>query len=346
MLKKSFSPLKTIACLIIVNVVFFIAGTNQSPSQVISSINQYRSQNGLNSLSTNSTLSYLAQSHAEYQANLGYPTHTGARGTTPKDRAYAAGYGNGNTIFMSEIIYGGTNATVSSALNWWKNSPLHNSVMLDSRYLEIGAGVASGSNGTYFTAELAWVSGYTNPDDESSSDETVDSNPDGIPAAPITKSTPDKNGKIVHTVLTGQSLWSIAAVYEVALDYLQEINNLSPLDYIFPEDKIIIVAGNTPSPTDTPQPTASPLPPTNPPALGEAIFDEIIIPNTVQPPETPFIGIESLPSATDEKRINLQFMLGIVFLLISMAFIAKFINNRDLGEEIITEDILDKYNNE
>ena len=107
-------------------------------SQVINAINQYRQENGLSPLRTNSTLMALAQSHSEYQAATGLITHTGAGGSTPKDRAYAAGYGDGNTIFLSEIIYGGTSATVSSAMTWWKGSSIHNHVMLDSRYVEIG----------------------------------------------------------------------------------------------------------------------------------------------------------------------------------------------------------------
>ena len=70
-------------------------------SETINAINQYRQQNGLPALQIHSLLTNLAQSQANYQASIGTVTHTGPGGTTPKDRALAAGYGGGNVIFIS-----------------------------------------------------------------------------------------------------------------------------------------------------------------------------------------------------------------------------------------------------
>ena len=96
-----------------------------SPAEVITAINQYRAQNGLYAYQSNSILMTTAQQHSNYQASIGAVTHTGAGGTRPIDRAYAAGYGNGQIVFVTEIIYGGTNPTVNDAVSWWKGSAIH-----------------------------------------------------------------------------------------------------------------------------------------------------------------------------------------------------------------------------
>ena len=301
-----------------------LANIMLSPSQVVSGINQYRSANGLNALSTNSTLASLAQSHAQYQANIGSVTHTGPGGSTPKDRAYAAGYGNGNTIFMSEIIYGGGNATIDSALKWWKNSPLHNSVMLDSRYLEIGAGVATNGNGTYFTAELAWVTGYEKSGESES--EVENENTGGIPAIPIAIATKNENGQIIHIVQSGQSLWSIAAVYKIDLDYLLQINNKDLNELIFVGDEIMVNLANTPTPSNTPTQLPTNIPSTLIPIIGNPISDFVeLTPSPIPTNETDNI-IETRNQ--NENTINLRFLLGIIFLFLAILLFTNLIRGK------------------
>jgi hypothetical protein len=241
-----------------------------TPTQVIAAINDYRTQNGLPPLTNNSTLMALAQAQSDYQASIGNVTHDGPGGTRPKDRAYAAGYGDGNTIFLSEIIYGGYGADVYTAINWWKGSPLHNSVMLDSNYVEIGAGVTTDGDWTYFTAELGWVSGYPAPSPGSTPSDAgeEDTSPPPIIAVPITMATPLPNGSVIHIVRTGQALWTIAAVYEVDLETLLEMNNLTLYSILHPGDEILVVPATLestqaladPTPTRTSRPTRTPEP--------------------------------------------------------------------------------------
>ena len=133
-----------------------------SASQIISEINAYRQASGSGALQYNGTLAGLAQNHSDFMASTGSITHDEG-GTTPTDRAYAAGYGGGKKIILSEIIFGGTNADVNDAITWWKNSEIHNRVMLDSRYVEIGAGVSTAGDMTYFSAEIAFITGSAAP---------------------------------------------------------------------------------------------------------------------------------------------------------------------------------------
>lgn len=216
-----------------------------SAGDVISAINGYRQANGLASLSPNSLLSSLAQGQSDYQASIGTVTHTGPGGTTPQERASAAGYGGGNFFYLSEIIYGGYQQTVQNALSWWQNSSLHNSIMLSSNYSEIGAGVAASGDQVYFTAVLGGPTGSSTSsgggnDDGSGSGENTQPTQSGPVIMPVQKVTPQADGAIIHTVLTGQTLWTIAAIYEVELSQLYELNDLNQYSFVFPGDQIII----------------------------------------------------------------------------------------------------------
>ena len=217
-----------------------IAGSGE----VIAAINNYRTQNGLPALTSVSLLSSLAQGQADYQASIGSVTHTGPGGTTPQQRAASAGYGGGSFFYFSEIIYGGWNATTSDAMAWWKNSGLHNGIMLDTDYTEIGAGVATDGTTIYFTAVLGGPSGGSNTSGGSSGEGSGNESPPptqgALPAVPVIKATPGPDGAISHIVRQGQTLWTIAAIYEIELTKLYELNELNQYSFVFPGDELII----------------------------------------------------------------------------------------------------------
>jgi uncharacterized protein YkwD len=251
----------------------------KSASEVISAINNYRQQSGTHALSENSILMSLAQGQSNYQASTGNITHTGPGGTKPIDRAYATGYGDGNKIFLSEIIFGGYKVTVDDALSWWKGSSLHNRVMLDSQYLEIGAGVTTDGDWTYITAEIAWVTGISAPvgSGEGESNGDVGESQGDFVTIPVTiiKATPNEDGSIIHIIQEGQTLWAIAAVYDVNLDTLIKQNNLTRTSYVFPGDEIIVQPAGSLSSTPKPigqVPSGESTPEgTKPQSIGEAV---------------------------------------------------------------------------
>lgn len=237
-----------------------------SASDVIAAINNYRVQNGLSALTTNSLLNSLAQQQANYQASIDYVTHTGPDGSSPQQRATAAGYGDGEGFYYSEIIYGGYNATADDAMTWWKNSSTHNYYILQATYVEIGAGVATSGSTNYFTAELAGTysgapSGGGADNGDSGGDSGTGTDNASEPTAPVNvvmpvqKSTPNADGSIIHIVQEGQTLWTIAAVYEVDLNTLLELNGLTSSSYVFVGDEIMIQPpGTLPSATPTIEP--------------------------------------------------------------------------------------------
>lgn len=246
-----------------------------TPGQVIAAINAYRSANGLYSYTQNSTLALIAQGQADYQASIGTVTHEGPGGTRPRDRAIAAGYGGGATVFVSEIIYGGGDGSVETAITWWKNSPLHNDQMLASTYIEIGAGVASNGSRNYYTAVMGYVAGavpagisgenQNNVGNNSGNSGDASSAPPTVVVAaapavviiPAIAATPQADGSIVHIIRTGQALWNVAAVYDVPLQTILELNGLPEWAFVHPGDEILVRPATSETSASAPEEVAT-----------------------------------------------------------------------------------------
>jgi len=231
-----------------------------SPGEIMALINAYRAENGLPAYQQNSILMQTAQGQADYQASIESVTHEGPGGTRPRDRAYAAGYGGGEIVFISEIIYGATSAGPGTAVSWWKTSQIHNDTMLASTYQEIGAGVATANNRNFYVAVTGYVAGgsYVPPSTSDDIDD-ADTSEAAVPAVvviPVLVATPQENGSIIHIIRSGQTLWTVAAVYQVSLEEILSSNNLPENAVIYPGDEIIIQGANQAESTSTIAPTA------------------------------------------------------------------------------------------
>ena len=241
-----------IALLLLATLPASPAAAQGSPGEVIALINAYRAENGLPAYKENATLMQLAQGQADYLASIvtSGDVHAGPGGTRPRDRAYNAGYGGGATIFISEIVKYGINETPQSAVSWWKTSQPHNDTMLASTYVEIGAGVATDGNGRYYYAAVTgYISGGVYAADSASQ-------PSSAPAVvmiPVTIAEPRADGSVVHIIRQGQTLWTVAAVYEVSLEQILQLNNLPEDAVIFPGDEITVKPASEIQATDTPQ---------------------------------------------------------------------------------------------
>lgn len=250
-----------------------------SPSQVIALINAYRAGSGLPAYQENGILMVTAQGQADYLASIqgsGGDIHAGPGGSRPRDRVFAAGYGGGEQIFVSEIAKYGLNETPEGAVGWWKTSQIHNDTMLASTYVEIGCGVATDGNSRYYYVCLTGyiAGGAYVPSSGSSSSSSAQQV--AVPVMiPVTKADPQPDGSIVHIIRTGQTLWTLAAVYEVPLQQILELNGFTESQVVHPNDEVIVApagayatteptqdpnASPTPSATVTEAPTATPSP--------------------------------------------------------------------------------------
>jgi hypothetical protein len=109
-------------------------------------INDHRIGNGLGTLSLNSELNNSAEWMSNDMAANDYFDHTDSLGRDPFERM--ADFGYDHSTWKGENLAAGM-ATAQTAFDLWKNSPVHNNIMLDANYEVIGIGRAYGADSTY-----------------------------------------------------------------------------------------------------------------------------------------------------------------------------------------------------
>jgi LysM repeat protein len=299
-----------------------------SPYDLVVGVNELRQNQGLSPLETDGALMAAAQNQADYLASTygtNFPTwdqgHVGAGGTAARDRAVAAGYALGPGMNVVENWAGGNSSTTLSDViyQYWSDEA-HWNTMTTIDGIHIGAGVAEGDGFVYFILNVGvkYGSGGTGGGGAASS---VPTTAVTAQVAPVKVSTPDVDGKITHEVDTGQALWSIAAAYEITVEQLQALNNLTDNTVIYVGQELLIQTAYTPtvSPTTTVTPrsaTRTPIPPQT---------AEEVVTQTVQD-DTGAGGFLNMGRST----------LGLVLVLISgvgLALMAISIAGRNQGDK-------------
>lgn len=246
--------------------------------QLIQEVNSLRLANGLPPYQANSILMQIAQAHAEYMAATGQITHYGPNGERPYQRALAAGYPLAGDLaqggFFSENVISGSGMSPKAAVQAWQGDAPHLHTMLSPNLQEIGAGVAVRDGYYYYVIDCARPTSSRTP-------QPYTPGP-GLPAPgtvspgeymmPVFTVTPQADGRVIHVVQSGQTLWSIAIAYGVKIDELRRLNNLMG-NTIYPGQKLLIMRLPTATPTSSPPPpTFTPWPtrtlwPTSTPTL-------------------------------------------------------------------------------
>lgn len=227
-----------------------IAAQAGPAQELIALVNQYRAARGLNALAVHPALMAAAQSHVDWMvANNSYG-HTGAGGSTPGDRARAAGYPtNGATV--AENWVGGGGMTPAEAIAWWDSSPIHHATLNNPDYQHIGVGYAVSGRGAVF---VLLVGRPVQPTPTPRPGQPAVQPPPGPPTAtpfyvePIIRATPGEDGTIIHVVGEGQTAWDIAIVYEVDLNEMLAINGLQRPVLLHPGDQVIVALGPNATP--------------------------------------------------------------------------------------------------
>lgn len=243
--------------LVIILISVSLIPTDRSHAQagtaydMIAAVNALRAGYGLGPLQIDPILMSIAQAHSDYQASIQTVTHTGAGGTSVRDRAAAAGFGGGASFFVSENIAGGTNLSVQTAIyDYWQDA-LHMNTMI-GEYTYIGAGVGFSGDKVYYTVDVGYYSGAPTPEAvEAATPVPGATQTSGTPQPtpivfdPFIISTPRDDGAIIHIVGYGQTLIGIAQTYEISLSDLLEQNYLTTDSVIYPGENLIIKPSET-----------------------------------------------------------------------------------------------------
>jgi len=247
-----------------------------SPYDLIDAVNALRASYGLAPYSINSILMYTAQSQADFMAATGSMTHSGPGGIGVTDRLLAAGYPLSGDLslggFRSENITGGRESmSAQAAVDGWTGDAPHLNTMISPDLTEIGAGVAVSGGRVYYVIDCARPTTSGAPQAAATFVEGGSPVPGAeaviVPAAVV--STPNESGDVIHEVRAGQTLWQIAIAYNVKIDEIKSLNNLSD-NSIYPGNKLLIMkalavaaASQTPAPTESATLTSTSVPTTS-----------------------------------------------------------------------------------
>lgn len=235
-----------------------IFAQGDSTTTVINAINQLRVRQELTPLVPHSQLMGIAQQHSQYLASLGTETETGTDGSSPQDRAENAGFGAGaEAIQIFENDACGISLDIQGVLETSWSEPGQEDKLLhpESRY--IGAGVAYAGDLVCYTVVTGYWVGDPDPTQPLSPTPGTPASSEMPTAVPVAVSTPGADGTVRHTVANGQTLWIIAAVYNIPLEDLRELNGLDPDTVVNPGNELIIEPPYTPTntPIGEPSPT-------------------------------------------------------------------------------------------
>jgi len=125
--------------------------------ELVSLINGYRAENGLQPLVTSPALTQAAQWMSEDMAGNGYLSHTDSLGRGNLGRLAAFGYDcTAYNTWCGESLAAGT-ATAWETLDAWRKSPVHNDLLLNADFVALGIGCAynqGSTHGWYWVIEL------------------------------------------------------------------------------------------------------------------------------------------------------------------------------------------------
>ena len=120
----------------------------QMESSITCLINDERTSNGLQPVSSNDDLRQAALSHSNEMINQSYFEHTSPAGVTFMDRIEATGYMRGaQTWTVGENLVWGTGplSTPQALVTAWMNSPPHRENLLRPTFRELGVAAVQGT---------------------------------------------------------------------------------------------------------------------------------------------------------------------------------------------------------
>lgn len=280
-----------------------------SAGDLIAWVNGLRAAYGLPALTEDAIVDSSAQWTAETMAANGVCAHLANQGYPGvRDRlANSFGYGGGKTVWATENMACGISLTPDTVAGYWADAD-HMRPAVESAYQDVGAGVATGSNGwTYVVLQAAYVEGgNTNRPTAAPSGSTEEATSDISQwMSAVITSTPNYDGYIYHKVQSGQTLFYIALAYGVTVDYIKEQNGLTSDEITIGQTLKIKEA---PTPTLTPTFTSTPVYPTR-------------TPTTKSKPATPTLVLTKTPTPEPSLMQELpkldRQMLGLLLVVLS-----------------------------
>ena len=232
-------------------------------NEIIQRVNALRAAYGVPEYQVDYALMHAAQTQASWSAENNHIGHDGPGGSSPNDRAQAAGYGGGNNSYAIENVAHGTASlnTPELVVTMWQGDWGHLNAMISADYEHIGVGYAEANGYSWYVMMVGWVGAKASSGDTPNQEITVVD----TSSEPFVVSEPDEFGAIYHEVQSGQAAWTIAAKYGIGLVELFELNDLTEDSILQPGDVLMIRRPDPPTSTptvfhSTDMPTKTPTP--------------------------------------------------------------------------------------
>ncbi len=170
-------------------------------------INEYREQNGAGPLVFSEDLTVASERHNEDMAEYNFFAHETVgssrypAGSRPWDRMTAEGYDH-NTFKGENLAVGYEGA--EEVFQAWKNSPSHNSAMLDGNYKVVGVSrvqVPGSAFGWYWTTDFG---GVVDPSSERDDEESASAEDRSEPPEDPPEPRPPKRNFLENSAFTDQ----------------------------------------------------------------------------------------------------------------------------------------------
>lgn len=272
-----------------------------SALDLINTVNNVRGNNSLAALEIDDTLMASAQEHAEYMAEIGQITHNRANGTTLNSLGFLENIAGGSNLSVEVVVF----TLWTDTANW--------STMVGYPFGKIGAGVAVKNDIIYYVLQVQEIQiGLA-------AQPTINYQitPDPNLVSGVMTATPQLDGSIIHEVLDGQSLWSIAIAYNVTIAEIIQWNNLLPTPVIFVGERLIVQTAPTPtlSPTttNTSVPPTRTITPSKTPITPQPSATITPLPSPTPKPPFSIYGMEKSQRQTIGWGIAIICMMGLIF---------------------------------
>ncbi len=291
-------------------------------TDLINAVNALRAENGLAPYVVDETIMAYAQEHAEYSASIKVSTHTHSDGSSPLDSGYQENVAAGTVEFM----------TTDFILNNVWADPVHGQTLTGYAGGAMGVGTAlDGDGGIYIVLNVLPGAAVSQPVQATAA--VAETTPAVVNTQPVAASTtgPRSDTPIIHTVKSGEAMWSIAIQYGVTIAEIQQWNGYASGDteiYVGQELKVYLPVTPMPEMTDTPIPTATA---TQPPATATAIPTATQIPTAtlIPTPTPPPDFIDRLYDGDRQTAVIVVIIAGIIGVL--LVEVNKRINRRPVS---------------
>ena len=216
-----------------------------TPADLIEAVNFLRLQHGLNPLTVHDVLMDVAASQANaLAASGGAVGHQRPCGMTLGQELLLKGFPLWGDLSMDgyRSENWGTAMTAEEAISMWLGDDLHANTMLSPNRSDIGAAVAV-SDQIYVVLETALRTNsgqhqgtaydiltgipMTQAACRGWATQNAELGPLAQYSVPVALSTARPDGDVIHEVMYGQTLWSIAIHYGTTIDQIKRLNNLT-----------------------------------------------------------------------------------------------------------------------